>query len=66
MTPQSIDKLLGRAVDNVTAAQQARERGRPDLALGNIKCARDILAAIFDAHHAVDGVAASATASSKP
>lgn len=54
MTPQAIDRLLGRAADNVTAAQQAREHGRPELALGNIKCARDILSAIYDVHHAVD------------
>lgn len=54
MSPHSVDKLLVRAVENITAAQQARERSRPDLAIGNITCARDILAAIHDAHHAVD------------
>ncbi len=55
MTPNSVDRLLRKAAENITVAQEARARGRADLALGNIKCARDILAAVHDAHHAAEG-----------
>jgi hypothetical protein len=50
MTPEATDRLLKRAADNIAAALGARERGRPELAVGNIHCARDILSAVADAH----------------
>ncbi|MES2697493.1 MAG: hypothetical protein V4773_28765 [Verrucomicrobiota bacterium] len=44
-----IDRLLDHVAENIAAATQARARGRPDLALDNIQCARDLLTAIHDA-----------------
>jgi hypothetical protein len=61
MTPHAINKLLDRAAENIASAKLARERGRADVAMTNIKCARDITAAILDAHHAVDAQPASQT-----
>lgn len=61
MSPQTIDKLLDRAAENIASAKLARTRGRADLALANITCSRDILAAVHDAHHAVDAQPVSET-----
>lgn len=54
MTAQVIDKLIGRAADNINAAEDARARGSHAVSMENVRCAHRILGAILQAENAQD------------
>lgn len=43
MNDATLEKLLGRVVDNITAAREAIARGRRNLADTNLKCAHSLV-----------------------